>query len=201
MDDIVNYLVQEKREPKISGIIYATVTKADNGDYMLMPNSTEISVEIGPARLATMMTGDKYGSFFGPAVGDEVVVGFELGDLARPVILGALWNPSHKPPDKADQGKTNNIRTLVSRNKHEITFDDSPGKTRVTVKTDGGLEIILEDSPTKRIIIKSTGSTPGSKIVLDGVMWDHQHATGTGPSGPPLSITPADPIIITPEDQ
>jgi hypothetical protein len=201
MDDLVNALVGDRRAPKMAGVIYATVTGIDNGEYMLQPLSSQITSQIGPARLATMMSGDQYGSFFAPVVNDEVVVGFELGDPSRPVILGALWNPDRAPPSQADQSQTNNKRTLVSRSKHELTFDDSPGAFRVTLKTQGGLELIFEDSPTQRIILKTTGAVASSKLVLDGVMWNHQHATGVGPSGPPLSIVPADPALVTPEDQ
>ncbi len=222
MKEIVDYLAAERREPRIYGVIYATVSGIDNGEYMLQSSSGDITDQLGPARLATMMTGDKYGSFFAPVEGDEVVVGFELGDPARPVILGALWNPDRQPPDKADQSSDNNVRTLVSRNKHELTFDDSPsatrvtlksnagneltfhdssGATRVTLKSSAGYEVIIEDSPTPRIIVKTTGTVATSTLVLDGVMWNHQHATGVGPSGPPLSVNPAAPEALLPEDQ
>ena len=31
-----------------------------------------------------------------PQVGDEVLVGFEDGDLHKPYVLGALWNGKDK---------------------------------------------------------------------------------------------------------
>ena len=37
-----------------------------------------------------------------PEVGDEVLVAFENGDIARPVIVGTLWNDKDKPPDSRD---------------------------------------------------------------------------------------------------
>ena len=51
------------------------------------------------ARIATLMAGNKRGSFFLPEVEDEVLVAFEHGDLRYPYILGALWNGKDKPPD------------------------------------------------------------------------------------------------------
>src|SRR5205807_629315 len=101
LEALIAMLFGDLANPKIPGIIYAKVSSVDNGEYMLTPRSGALTVDIGPARLATMMTGDQFGSFFAPCVGDEVVVGFELGNVQRPVILGSLWNPDKKPPEKA----------------------------------------------------------------------------------------------------
>jgi hypothetical protein len=38
-------------------------------------------------------------TFWLPEVGDEVLVAFVGGDLARPVLLGPLWNPDDTPPE------------------------------------------------------------------------------------------------------
>jgi hypothetical protein len=101
-----------------------------------------------------------------------------------------LWSDVDAPPSQADTSDANNVRTIVSRAGHEITFDDSPGQAKIQIKTAGGFQISLEDGPSPKITIASTGSIATSRIELDGVAWNHQHATGTGPSGPPLSIVP-----------
>src|SRR5204863_851322 len=44
------------------------------------------------ARLATLMGGNKRGSWFIPDVDDEVLVCFEAGDPRRPYVVGALWH-------------------------------------------------------------------------------------------------------------
>jgi len=203
MEDLVEFLAEHKKEkePKIQGLMFCTVKSIDSGKYTLTPISGHITGDIGPARLATMMVGDQFGTFFAPSVNDEVVVGFELGDLSQPVILGSLWNPNMAPPSQADTSQDNNKRTLVSRQKHQITFDDTNGQTRITIKSNAGYEIFIEDSPTPRIYVKTTGAIATSTLVLDGVMWNHIHPTGTGPSGPPQSLNPAAPEAITPEDQ
>lgn len=177
-----------ERTAPMFGLMFAEVRAIRDDGYELDWISGTMTEPSAPARVATLMAGDRRGSFFMPEVGDEVVVGFEMGNLDRPVILGALWSDQDQPPDNADTSATNNIRTIVSRAGHEITFDDSPSGS-ILIKTKGGMEITLHEVPPK-ITIKTTGNIATSQLELDGVAWNHQHATGTGPSGPPVSITP-----------
>jgi phage baseplate assembly protein gpV len=172
------------RSAPMYGLMFAEVRAIRDDGYELDWISGTMTEPSAPARVATLMAGDGRGTFFTPEVGDEVVVGFEMGCLDRPVILGALWSDQDKPPDNADTGATNNIRTIVSRAGHEITFDDSPSGS-ITIKTKGGMEITLHEVPAK-ITIKTTGDIESSTLVLDNVPWNHMHATGTGPSGPPV---------------
>ena len=182
----------QRQAPQL-GLVFAEVTGATEEGYTLQYLSGNHEAPSAPARVASFMAGNRRGAFFMPEVGDEVVVGFELGDLNRPVILGALWSDVDSPPPGVDTSASNNIRTITSRAGHQITFDDS-SLGSITVKTQGGLVITLQDGPSPKIDIKSISSGPviigASKIVLDGVAWNHQHATGAGPSGPPLSIVP-----------
>lgn len=78
------------------------------------------------ARRATLAAGDRLGTWFVPAVGDEVLVAFESGDPRRPVVVGALWNASRRPPES-------NPERTVLRTKHgaTIVFDDGTGSLEV----------------------------------------------------------------------
>jgi len=197
-----------QREARVPGLVYAEVAGVnDDGTFALTFTSTESTERSAPARLATLMAGNQRGSIFRPEVGDEVVVGFELGNINRPVILGALHSDQDKEPDGADTSSTNNLRMLVSRSKHKITFDDSSesagkltitsaggltiemddGGKKLTIKTSGGLSIEMDDN-SQKITVKTSGAVATSQLTLDNVSWNHQHATGTGPSGPPVSI-------------
>jgi len=82
------------------------------------------------------------GWFTLPEIDDEVVCAFEHGDLARPVVLGSLWNGKDKSPDKNDGN--NERRTIVSKSGHTIVLDDE--KKSVTIKDGGGVgSIVLDD--------------------------------------------------------
>ena len=79
--------------------------------------------ESGWARIAAPMAGKERGMYFLPEVEDEVLVGFEHGDVRFPYVLGALWNGQDAPPAKNDDGK-NNLRVIKSRSGHLIRLND-----------------------------------------------------------------------------
>lgn len=174
----------------IAGVALARVERITDDGYELIYRSLPFESSSAPARVATLVAGKGNGAFFRPDPEDEVVVAFVDGDIDRPIIIGSLWNDQHQPPATADTSANNNKRTFVSRCGHQLTFDDSSGAEKITLKSNGGAEIVLEDTPSgSKITIKTSGAVASSKIELDGVSWNHQHATGTGPSGPPVSIS------------
>jgi phage baseplate assembly protein V len=78
------------------------------------------------ARHATLLAGERRGTWFVPDPGDEVLVAFEGGDARKPIVVGALWNAKDRPPE------SNPERTLL-RTKHgaTIVFDEVPGTLKV----------------------------------------------------------------------
>ncbi|MEJ3750444.1 VgrG-related protein [Actinomycetes bacterium KLBMP 9797] len=79
------------------------------------------------ARIVTPGGGPKRGMQWLPEVDDEVLLGFELDDKTRPVVLGGLWNRQDPPPqpDAADGGKVNQ-RVLASRVDSRLVMTDDP---------------------------------------------------------------------------
>jgi phage protein D len=57
------------------------------------------------ARVASAGAGRQRGIQFIPEVNDEVLVGFEFGDVHHPYVIGGLWNGKDAPPDKQGAGK------------------------------------------------------------------------------------------------
>jgi phage baseplate assembly protein gpV len=96
------------------------------------------------APVATMMSGERRGSWFMPETGDEVLVAFERGDVNHPFVVGFLWNGKDKPP--IADGIPASVRRLRTKSGHILEFDDRDGKERILVKTQGDHEIELEDS-------------------------------------------------------
>ncbi len=166
------------------GMAYAKVRSIASTGLELDYLSTTMDAPSAPARMATPMAGGGRGAFFMPEVGDEVVVAFEQGDINSPVILGSMWNDRDQPPSSADNSASNNMRTIVSRAGHQITFDDSPGGGGILIKTAGNFEIQID---TSGITIKTTGDINSTQITLDGVSWNHVHPSGTGLTESPQS--------------
>ena len=74
-------------------------------------------------RMVVPHTGDNRGFYFVPEVGDEVMVGFEMGNPDYPHVLGSLYNGKHNFGKRANDN--NNLKSIKTRSGNEILFDDS----------------------------------------------------------------------------
>jgi uncharacterized protein involved in type VI secretion and phage assembly len=111
------------------------------------------------ARVATLMGGNKRGSWFIPDVNDEVLVTFEGGDPRHPYVLGGLWNGKDDPPESMDGAGNNYRKVLRSRNGVKITLDDTNGQEAMLLETPGGQKITLKDGPGAVEIVDSNGNS------------------------------------------
>jgi uncharacterized protein involved in type VI secretion and phage assembly len=143
-------LVSDIKDPDGSGRVKVTLPWS--------PDTSSDRYEVW-ARLATMMGGNKRGSWFIPDVNDEVLVSFEAGDPRRPYVLGGLWNGSDHPPESMDGGGQNNKKVLCSRNGVKITLDDTSGTETFIAETPGGQKITLQDGPGSVEITDSNGNS------------------------------------------
>jgi len=105
--------------------------------------------------------GPDSGTLFIPAVGDEVLIGFEHGQVDRPIVVGGLFNGVDKPPAHShffDNGAVLR-RSIVSRLGHQLAFSDDANKesgiTLVTKDATVGIGLNARD---KRLVLHSNGS-------------------------------------------
>ena len=97
-------------------------------------------------------TGDRganRGFFAVPEIGDQVIIGFEEGNIARPVVMGSLYNRSNV--DSSPQIK-NHLKSLTTRSGHLIEFDDNEGSQGIKI-TDINANIIHIDTKGNNITI------------------------------------------------
>lgn len=116
-------------------------------------------------RVAEMMAGDGWGTWFPPHVDQEVIVEFLNGDPDRPVVTGRLYHDKNQPAE-------NNVDITAIRTERgqELRFDDRTGSEEVllrgtrnlqvvtgvgtlTIKDDAGNEI--QFSPAGGILVRS----------------------------------------------
>jgi uncharacterized protein involved in type VI secretion and phage assembly len=88
-----------------------------------------------------------YGLRLLPQVGSEVLVGFELGDPRRPVVIGSLYNGVDNPPfgNAVDKNAGTVIVTgLRTPAGHQLKFTDTPGKETIELSTkDKNVSIVM----------------------------------------------------------
>lgn len=119
-------------------------------------------------------TGPNRGFHVIPEKGDQVVIAFEEGNIARPVVLGSVY---HGKNGSSKEFKDSNVKGLTSRKGSKLQFrDDSHGLTLSTSPSNG---IDIEEgkdeifiTAAKKITIqvgaKENGKVvPKSSITLD----------------------------------
>jgi uncharacterized protein involved in type VI secretion and phage assembly len=148
------------------------------------------------ARIATIGAGASRGIQWLPEVGDEVLVGFENDDKARPIVLGGLWGRKDKPPEaKPTQDGKVKERIMASRKNHRIVLTDDP-KSSITVKLgDAECELRLEESESKlagktKLVITAdqVEIKAGQKLTLDAQTMDIKAKSALTVSGKPIKL-------------
>ncbi|MEO5941504.1 MAG: VgrG-related protein [Candidatus Limnocylindrales bacterium] len=140
------------------------------------------------APVAQLGAGPESGTFFLPAVGDEVLVGFEHGQVDRPIVVGGLFNRIDQPPgyDQFLHDGAVTGRGIYSRNGHQITFHDADDHGGIVLRAvDGGQSSVVSivlNALDKKLSIQCSGavditadgevSLRGSKVTIqaDGEM-------------------------------
>ena len=140
------------------------------------------------ARVVSVGAGPGRGTDWLPEINDEVLVGFEHGDIHRPYILGGVWNGKDAPPEKTEESIVNGkvrLRTLKTRVGHTLQFvEEDKGNSKQGVylttvdqhqlhlndtdkyaelKTKDGHQLTLDDK-NKKIELKTKG---GHQIAMD----------------------------------
>jgi len=150
----------------IPGVVIGVVTKNDDPDklgrvkvkYPWMDDKAESFW----TRIARPAAGAESGFIWIPDIDEEVVVAFEQGDLAHPLILGSLWNGQAKMPSQLmtsiDKGKVL-IHGIVSPAGHKVMFYDK--------KDDGGIMLITAD---QKIVISLGEGENELAIRCDGAI-------------------------------
>lgn len=121
------------------------------------------------ARVVTIGAGKDRGFDCLPEIDDEVLVGFEHGDIHRPYVIGGLWNGNNSPPEKVGDSVTSSkvrVRTFKTRTGHQMQFveeDKGSSKKGIYITTIAGSHIHANDSE-KAVEVKTID---GHKLRFD----------------------------------
>lgn len=148
---VVRGLVSDNRDPDQLGRVKVRFPWLDE-DY----SSTW-------APVMQLGAGPDSGTFFLPAVDDEVLVGFEHGRVDRPVVIGGLFNKTDKPPDYGaflDDGAVTG-RGIWSRTGHRVTLHDAADTAGIILRAvdgHGGSVVSIEmNAKDEKLVIRSEG--------------------------------------------
>ncbi|MFN6486777.1 MULTISPECIES: VgrG-related protein [unclassified Nostoc] len=149
-------IVTDNKDPEAWGRVkvkFPTLTEEHTSDW---------------ARVVAVGAGKNRGFDCLPEVNDEVLVGFEHGDIHRPYVIGGVWNGKDAPPEKVRDSVTSGVRlrTIKTRVGHTLQFieeDKGTSKKGIRVETEYGHKIYLNDSQ-RCIEIETKG---GHRIKMD----------------------------------
>lgn len=155
-------LVTDNNDPDGLGRVrvkFPTLTPEDDGSAHASNWARVVAIGAGPG----------YGLHWLPEVNDEVLVGFEHGDIHRPYVLGSVWNGKDAPPDAIADAVVDGavrLRTLKTTGGHILQFVDTDKdsvKQGIYLKTINSQELSFNDSD--QIITMKTKE--GFQMVLD----------------------------------
>ena len=107
-----------------------------------------------PVRVAQMWGSAKYGSFYIPRIGQEVVVSFEDGDPDRPLVVGTVYHaagPLNLPAEKTVSAlKTRSTPKGTGAN--ELRFEDKKDAELITVIAQKDLATTVKNDETRDVV-------------------------------------------------
>jgi type VI secretion system secreted protein VgrG len=143
-------------------------------------------------RVAQSWAGKRYGAFFWPRVGNEVVVAFLEGDPNQPIIVGSVYNAGEMPPPALPGTRmVSGVRTVTypgGGGFNCLTFDDTKGKEKIVLHGQHDLEATVEHDDTqtvhndRKITVDGTHTETikkDTKITIAEGKYEHHVATGT----------------------
>ncbi len=122
------------------------------------------------SRVVSIGAGADRGISFLPEIEDEVLVGFEQGDIHQPYILGGLWNGVDKQPKDAKDavsGSKVQKRVIQTRVGHKLLFDDTDGGGGIEIVDKNGNSIKLDTGSDKLTITVKGDATIDAKGNVD----------------------------------
>ncbi|WP_027393185.1 type VI secretion system Vgr family protein [Aquimarina latercula] len=101
-------------------------------------------------RVMTPHAGGDKGFHFIPEKGEEIILGYEAGNIERPFVMGTMYNGTAKPDSW--QTDTNDIKAIKTRSGHLIEFKDTDGAESITI-TDKNSNVINIDTANNNITV------------------------------------------------
>lgn len=163
IDDIAGkqLMKTETGDNRIFGVMTGIVAKNyDQGMpgriCVTIPVRDENANELKWARIASPSAGKKWGHFFVPEVGDQVLLAFEQGNIEKPYVIGCIPKDDSSFVKQAGD-EDNKYKKITTKNGSSITFVDAPegdgDNDKITIETAGKKHSLLLDNERKKIVL------------------------------------------------
>lgn len=164
MDEIAEKQVMktETGDSRIFGVVTGIVAKNYDAD---MPGRVCVTIpvrdaeanELQWARIAMPASGKKWGFYFLPEVGDQVLLAFEQGNIEKPYVIGCIPKDSNSFLTRTADEK-NQYKKIVTKNGNTILFEDNEEgegeKDKIEIQTAKEAYQIALDNEKQRISVK-----------------------------------------------
>lgn len=160
-------LVQPKAQPNWGSHLHVGVVSANDdpdGRVRVKIPVLSDSDESWWARVLTPSAGASHGIYSLPAVGDEVIIGFESGNTQRPYVLGSLFNGKDKPIDDMIQGHDSGSHGNYVHSSQEKILTHSVKETEI--KSDKPMLLESKDTMTVKSEKDQTAKST-AKIIIE----------------------------------
>jgi uncharacterized protein involved in type VI secretion and phage assembly len=152
----------ETGDSRIFGVMTGIVAKNYDAD---MPGRVCVTIpvrdaeanELQWARIAMPSSGSKWGYYFLPEVGDQVLLAFEQGNIEKPYVIGCIPKDSNQFLTRSVDEK-NQYKKIVTKNGNTILFEDNQegdgDKDKIEIHTANEMYQIKLDNERQRISIQ-----------------------------------------------
>ena len=146
-------------------------------------------------RVAQVWAGNRWGAFFWPRIGHEVVVNFEDGDPDRPIVVGSVYNAANMPPlglplAKEYGGiKSESVRGTAGENYNSVVFIDVKGQEHLAIHSERHMILYAEFDVAQRCGRHHRQWVPGGHVISVGSLPGKGGGGGSG-GGPTPTPTP-----------
>jgi uncharacterized protein involved in type VI secretion and phage assembly len=154
-----NVTKSETGDVRLIGVVVGTVANNYHKDMpgricVTIPTRDKDRNELKWARLASPSGGNRWGHYFLPEVGDQVLLAFEGGNIEKPYVIGNVFKDSQNfITGAADED--NQFKRITTKNGSTISFEDNKKgegeNDKILIETAGKAHSLLFDNENKLI--------------------------------------------------
>lgn len=152
----------ETGDNRIFGVVVGTVAKNYDKDMpgrvcVTIPVRDKEANELQWARVVMPSHGAKWGTYFQPEIGDQVLLAFEQGNIEKPYVIGCVPKESNLFLKKA-YDRDNQYKKITTKHGNSVIFEDNAqgegAKDKITIYTAGESHSVLLDNENSKIVVK-----------------------------------------------